>query len=159
MDSPREEQMKLRSQKGYPYLVITKFMVWPCVVRGHNVMKGKVLSGKVKVLRDQVIGRICFAKLTSVVSDTWIPWTRVFQAPLSMGFSRQAYWSGLPCPPPEDLPDWGMEPASLMPPALAGRFFTTSTTWEAHWKDSPHIYEGTKNCDRNSARASRWART
>ena len=39
-----------------------------------------------------------------------------------MGFSRQEYWSGLPCSPPEDLPDPGMEPAS---PALAGRFFTT----------------------------------
>ena len=52
------------------------------------------------------------------------------QAPLSMGFSRQEHWSGLPCPPP-DLPDPGMEPASLMSPALAGRFFTTSATWEA----------------------------
>ena len=49
------------------------------------------------------------------------PWTAC-QAPLSMGFSRQEYWSGLPCPPPEDLPDPGMEPASH---ALAGRFFTT----------------------------------
>ena len=49
------------------------------------------------------------------------PWT-AYQAPLSMGFSRQEYWSGLPCPPPEDLPDPGMEPAS---PTLAGRFFTT----------------------------------
>ena len=64
VDSPREEQMKLRSQKGYTYLVITQFMVWPCVVSGHSVMKGKVLSGKkVKVLGDHVIGRICFAKL------------------------------------------------------------------------------------------------
>ena len=53
------------------------------------------------------------------------------QAPLSMGFSRQEHWSGLPCPPPGDLPDPGMEPASLMSPALAGRFFTTSATWEA----------------------------
>ena len=41
------------------------------------------------------------------------------------------YWSGSPCPPPGDLPGPGMEPTSLMPPALAGRFFTTSTTWEA----------------------------
>ena len=53
------------------------------------------------------------------------------QAPLSMGFSRQEYWSGLPCPPPGDFPNPGMEPASLMSPTLAGRFFTTSTTWEA----------------------------
>ena len=50
-------------------------------------------------------------------------WTAAHQAPLSMGFSRQEYWSGLPCPPPRDLPDPGMEPRSLMSPALAGRFF------------------------------------
>ena len=48
------------------------------------------------------------------------------QAPLSMGFSRQEYCSGLPCPPPGDLPNPGIEPASLMSPALAGGFFTTS---------------------------------
>ena len=53
------------------------------------------------------------------------------QAPLSMRFSRQEYWSGLPCPPPGDLPDPGIKPTSLMSPALAGGFFTTSTTWEA----------------------------
>ena len=58
-------------------------------------------------------------------------WTVAHQAPLSMGFSRQEYWRGLPCPPPRDLPNPGIEPSSLMSPALAGRFFTTSTTWEA----------------------------
>ena len=47
-----------------------------------------------------------------------------------MGFSRQEYWSGLPCHPPGDLPDAGVEPVSLMSPALAGSFFTTSATWE-----------------------------
>ena len=46
-------------------------------------------------------------------------------------FSRQEYWSELQCPPPGDLPDPGIEPASLTSPALAGRFFTTSATWEA----------------------------
>ena len=60
------------------------------------------------------------------------PWTVARQAPLSMEFSRQEYWSGLPCPPLEDLPDPGMEPMSLVFPTLAGRFFTTSATWEAH---------------------------
>ena len=58
------------------------------------------------------------------------PWTIACQAPLSMGFSRQEYWSGLPCPPPGDLPDPGTEPTSLMPSALAGKFFTTITIWE-----------------------------
>ena len=52
------------------------------------------------------------------------------QAPLSMGLSRQESWGGLPCPPPVDPPDPGMEPVSLMSPALAGRFLTTSATWE-----------------------------
>ena len=47
------------------------------------------------------------------------------QAPLSMGLSRYEYWSGLPCPPPGDLPDPGIKTESLMSPALAGRFFPT----------------------------------
>ena len=61
------------------------------------------------------------------------PWIVAHQAPLSMGFSRQEYWSGLLCPPPGDLPNPGMEPASLISPALAGGggFFITSATWEA----------------------------
>ena len=58
-------------------------------------------------------------------------WTVARQAPLSMGFSKQEYWSGLPCPPPGDLPDPGTEPRSLTSPPLAGGFFTTSATWEA----------------------------
>ena len=59
------------------------------------------------------------------------PWTIARQAPLSMGFSRQEYWSGLPCPPPGDLSDPGIVPKCLTFPALAGVFFTTSATWEA----------------------------
>ena len=58
-------------------------------------------------------------------------WTIAHQAPLSMRFSRQEQWSGLLCPPPGDLPDPGIETASLTSPILAGEFFTTSTTWEA----------------------------
>ena len=46
------------------------------------------------------------------------PWTVALQAPLSMGFSRQEYWRGLPFPSPGDLPDPGMEPTSLMSPAF-----------------------------------------
>ena len=52
------------------------------------------------------------------------PWTVAHQAPLSMGFSRQEYWSGLPFLPPGDLPNPGMEPESSASPALAGEFFT-----------------------------------
>ena len=57
-------------------------------------------------------------------------WTVSHQAPLSMEFSRQEYWSGLPCPPPGNLSNSGFEPMSLMSPALAGRFFITSDTWD-----------------------------
>ena len=53
-----------------------------------------------------------------------ILWTTAYEAPLSMGFSRQEYWSGLPCPPPGDLSDPGTELASLTSPTLAGGFFT-----------------------------------
>ena len=58
-------------------------------------------------------------------------WTVACQAPLSMGFSRQEYWSGLPCPPPGDLPNPWIKPTSLKSPALADGFFTTGATWEA----------------------------
>ena len=53
------------------------------------------------------------------------------QAPLSTGFSRQEYWGRLPCPSLGDLPDPGIEPMSLISPALTGGFFRTSTTWES----------------------------
>ena len=50
------------------------------------------------------------------------PWTVAHQTPLSMGFPSQEYWSGLPFPPPGDLPNPGIEPSFLMSPALAGGF-------------------------------------
>ena len=59
-------------------------------------------------------------------------WTVAHQAPLSKGFSRQEYWSGLPCPPLKHLPNPGIKPASLLSPTLAGKFFTTIATCEAH---------------------------
>ena len=55
------------------------------------------------------------------------PWAVAYWAPMSTGFSKQEYWSGLPCLPPGDLPDPGIEPISLMSSVLAGRFFTTSS--------------------------------
>ena len=71
-------------------------------------------------------------------------WTVDHQAPLSMRFSRQKYWSGWPCPPPRDLPNPGIEPTSPTSPALAGGFFTTSTTWE------------TRNANLNPYRNTKW---
>ena len=63
-------------------------------------------------------------------------WTVAHQAPLSMGFSRQEYWSALPGPPSGDLPVTGIEPASLMSPALAGGVFTASAAWKGRLRDS-----------------------
>ena len=68
---------------------------------------------------------VCVFSL-SVVSDPAASWAVAHQAPLSMEFSRQEYWNRLPFPVPGDLPDPGIESMSLVFPALAGRFFTTS---------------------------------
>ena len=67
-------------------------------------------------------------------SRVWLfaaPWTVAHQAPPSMKFSRQECWSGLPFPSLGDLPNPRIKPVSLVSPALADRFFTTSTLWEA----------------------------
>ena len=69
-------------------------------------------------------------------------WTAALQAPLSMEFSRQEHWSGLPCPTPGDLPNPGIERMSLMSPTLAGGFFTTE--WDlVHYMDfeANHDYQ------------------
>ena len=63
-------------------------------------------------------------KSLSHVEHFATPWTVTLQAPLSVGFPGQEYWSGLPFPTPRDLPDPGIEPLSLASPALAGCFFT-----------------------------------
>ena len=80
----------------------------------------------------------------SVVSSSFVTtWTAARQAPLSMGFPRQKYWSGLPFPAPGDPPDPGMEPRS---PTLSGGFFTICATREAplfilpHLTPTPHIF-------------------
>ena len=100
-----------------------------------------------------VLGGVKFCQfhglaVLSCLSHAWLCvtlWTVTCQAPLSMGFSRQGYWSGLLCPPPGDFPNSGIEPWSLKSPALAGGIFTTSATWEAHphhglnvFKSLPH---------------------
>ena len=70
--------------------------------------------------------RACVLSRFSRVQFFVTLWIVVHQAPLSMGFSRQEYWSGLSCPPPGDHPNSRTEPAFLMSSALAGGFFTTS---------------------------------
>ena len=64
-------------------------------------------------------------------------WTIAHQAPLSMGFSSQGYWNGLPCPPPGDLPDPGIQPTSLKSLALADGFFISRDTLEVLFLAAP----------------------
>ena len=71
---------------------------------------------------------VCCCISWSVMPDSATPRTAAHQAPMSMGFSRQESWSGLPLPPPGDPPDAGIKPES---PALASGFFTPQATWEA----------------------------
>ena len=75
---------------------------------------------------------VCMLSRFSSVQLREILWTVARQAPLPMEFPRQEYWSGLPCPSPGNLPDPGIELESFKCPALTGRFFTTSATWEVY---------------------------
>ena len=67
-------------------------------------------------------------------------WTIAHQSPLSVGFSRQEYWSGLSCSPPGDLPDQGIEPVPLVLPELVGGFFTTNAIWKTQHLHNYHIF-------------------
>ena len=97
------------------------FNKWPYKYLGvfkDNIWKSYSCSVYAYVFIINILISLC---VLSCFSSVW-----ACQAPLSMGFSRQEYYSGLPCPPPGDLPDPGIEPESLMSPALVSRFFTTS---------------------------------
>ena len=105
-------------------ILLTKFIVY---IRDHSL--------------SFILWILTTAWCASCFSHVWLfgtLWIIAHQAPLSVGFSRQEYWSGLSCPPPEDLLDPGMEPRSLDSPVLAGGFFTTSTTWKAHMVQNDH---------------------
>ena len=83
----------------------------------HPPVLGQIINGSGR--RDCILGIGINASSFATL------WTVAHQAPLSMGFPRQEYWSGLPFPPPGDLSEPGMESASLVLPAPAGGFFTT----------------------------------
>ena len=124
--------------------------LWPMCVCTCVCLCGHVYAMRVRM---RIHGYVCVCIYTlhatcllsrfSHVRLFATPWTVARQAPLSMGFFRQEYWSGLPCPPPGDLPHPGIEPVSLSP-ALAGGFFPTCVQliatswtvdrqgWEAH---------------------------
>ena len=105
------------------------------LVTGGGHLENPVTLGDPKVF--QWASQVALSHFSRVLT-VCDPWTVARQAPLPMGFSRQDYWSGLPFPLPGDLPDLGMELASLTSPVLAGGFFTTGTTWEglAPWPPS-----------------------
>ena len=92
--------------------------------QGHPASQGQSWD----VMSDPSNPNVSMLSSFSCVRLFMASWTVVHQAPLSMGFSKQEYWSGLPCPPPGDLPDPGIKLASLMPLALPGGLFTTSAT-------------------------------
>ena len=115
--------------------------VWPqrtfCLVKHTKEDFGRDLenyrSGMYEYLRDMVdyIQMMCMhaCSIASVMSNSLRP--HGHQAPSSIGFTREGYWSESPCPPPGDLPDPGIKPTSLMLPAMAGGFFIIRVTWEA----------------------------
>ena len=88
--------------------------------------------GKFPVIYSRSLLVICilYAKLPQSCLRFATLWTVALQTPLSIGYSRQYYWSGLPFHPPGDLRDSDIKIMSLESPTLASVFFTTSTTWE-----------------------------
>ena len=105
--------------------IVTKRL---CEVEGNKSLPCREHQAWVQVggLERLSVGvRHLFQVQSSVAANSVTPWTVAHQAPLSMGFSRQEYWSGLPFPSPGDLPNPGIEPESPVCPALAGRFATT----------------------------------
>ena len=75
--------------------------------------------------QDVEYNSLCYTSVAQSCPTLCDLWTVAHHAPLSLGFSRQEYWSALPFPPPGDLPDPGIEPMSPISPALASGYFTT----------------------------------
>ena len=92
----------------------------------HKLRQGRYTNGKLTY--ENVLNVTCHQKKKrdagSTMSNCVTPWAVVHQTSLSMEFSRQEYWSGLPFPTPGDLPDPRIEPTYFTSPVLVGRFFT-----------------------------------
>ena len=122
------------------YLVTTNIeYIWIftqilCSHKIYSNSENKHLCGVITHSRHGVSMHVCVLSRFSCVRLFATLWTVIHQAPLSMGFSRQEYWSGLPFTSPGDLPNPGVEPVSLTSPALSTGFFTTSSTWESPCK-------------------------
>ena len=112
------------------------------VVKASVLKAGAVAPGHCPKAREDLT---VFPDKVWSVSDSATLWTVARQAPLSMEFSRQEYWSGLPFISPRKIPDPGIEPEFLKSPVLAGVFFTTNATWEyTHTHTHTHIYTHTE---------------
>ena len=81
-----------------------------------------------KILISQIISMMCVCVCIQLLQLYLTLWAVAHQAPLSMGFSRQEYWSGFPCPLPGDLPKAGAKPAAFTSPALKFQFVSYSST-------------------------------
>ena len=101
--------------------ITSQYLIWKC----------RAYSRERWYMYTYVCACIC-ASYFSHVRLFVIPWTVAWQTPLSVVFFKQEYRSGLPCPPPGDLPNSGVKSAFLVSPALADGFFTTSATRETH---------------------------
>ena len=103
----------------------------------HNHQQFQPSSVKCWVLRAFRKKNTCYLRASQSLSCAQLfvnPWTVACQTPLSMGFCRQEYWSGLPFPSPGGLPNPWTKHMFLKPPELGGRFFTTSTTCTVYGK-------------------------
>ena len=114
-----------------PFLLIGAFKGEVCVMGLHtpHLLSPAPAKHSTCVCVPSHLSRVCLFAT---------PWTVARQAPLSMGFPRQEYWSGWPVASPRGLPSPGTEPTSLSP-ALAGGFFTTRATWEAKPKRTTSV--------------------
>ena len=105
-----------------PFNNSVRYLIFILQLRELKLRKLKdtqLLSSFIGYMRVRVLSRFSHAQLSAAL------WTVACRAPLSMGFSRQEYWSGLSCSSPGDLPDPGIEPMSLMSPVLTDRLLTT----------------------------------
>ena len=98
----------------------------------HGILQARILEWIAIPFSRGSSGPRNWTGVSYVAGRFFIPRTIGHQSPLSTGFSRKEYWGGFPCPPPGYLPNSGIKPMFLMSPALAGEFFSTSTSCEAH---------------------------
>ena len=108
----------------YIYITLKASVMDTCICMAESL---RYAPETITLLIDCVCVCVSMCVSRSVVTDSVTPWTVTRQAPLSMGFPKQEYWSGLPFPPLGDLPGPQTELTSPVSPALAGRFFTTES--------------------------------